>query len=256
MVEDNLNLLSLGLIISIRSKNEGSSLNLTKKTKKKEESSSAPVSAVVVTEGVDLDQKDAEDLLSSILAIQQAEEESDKRGKMISLFGEIEEEKCGEIAYALRYLANKFESSNKNEGDSKGSVELIISTHGGSAADMFAVYDIIRLIRDQCDVITTGVGKVMSGGVLLLASGAKGQRRVGANCRIMLHGVASGHAGQIHSLENELEEVRWTQNQYIRALAIETDMTQKYIKKLIERRVNVYLTAKEAVELGIADEIF
>ena len=31
--------------------------------------------------------------------------------------------------------------------------------------------------------------------------------------------------------------------------------TQKYIKKLMDRKINVYLDAKEAVELGIADEI-
>ena len=93
-------------------------------------------------------------------------------------------------------------------------------------------------------------------GVLLLAAGTKGKRRVGANCRIMLHGVASGHVGQINSLENELEEVRWTQEQYIKALAEETDMTPKYIKKLIEKGINVYLNAKEAVELGIADKTF
>tara|TARA_B100002051_G_C16552254_1_gene543205 strand:- start:617 stop:835 length:219 start_codon:yes stop_codon:yes gene_type:complete len=72
----------------------------------------------------------------------------------------------------------------------------------------------------------------------------------------MLHGVASGHAGQIFNLENELDEVKWTQEQYIAALAKETDMTKAYIKKLIGRKVNVYLTAKEAVELGIADEVF
>ena len=122
---------------------------------------------------------------------------------------------------------------------------------------MFAVYDTIRLIReDDCEITTTGIGKIMSAGVLLLAAGTRGKRRIGANCRVMLHGVASGHVGQIYSLENELEEVRWTQDQYIKSLAAETDMTQKYIKKLIERKVNVYLTAKEAVELGIADEVF
>ena len=198
------------------------------------------------------DQKDAEELMNSILALQlesESAEEPSKVNRMISLFGQIEEEKCGEIAFALRYLA-------KNDAENPEPIELIVSTHGGGAADMFAVYDTMRLIRDDCDIITTGIGKVMSAGVLLLASGSKGKRRVGANCRIMLHGVASGHVGQIYSLENELEEVRWTQDQYIKALAQETDMTQRYIKKLIERKVNVYLTADEAVELGIADEVF
>ena len=32
-------------------------------------------------------------------------------------------------------------------------------------------------------------------------------------------------------------------------------MTKRYIKKLIDRKVSVYLDAKEVVELGIADEI-
>ena len=32
--------------------------------------------------------------------------------------------------------------------------------------------------------------------------------------------------------------------------------TQKHLKKLLSRKVNVYLTAEEAVDLGIVDEIF
>jgi ATP-dependent protease ClpP protease subunit len=32
-------------------------------------------------------------------------------------------------------------------------------------------------------------------------------------------------------------------------------MSEKYLKKLLSRKVNVYLNAEEAVELGIADEI-
>ena len=43
---------------------------------------------------------------------------------------------------------------------------------------------------------------------------------------------------------------------YISALAEETTMTEKYIKKLMDRKTNVYLDAEEAVKLGIADIIF
>ena len=42
---------------------------------------------------------------------------------------------------------------------------------------------------------------------------------------------------------------------YIKALSEESDMTHKHIKKLMDRKINVYFDAKEAVELGIADEI-
>ena len=71
----------------------------------------------------------------------------------------------------------------------------------------------------------------------------------------MIHGVISGQHGHISDLENEMEEAKWTQGQYIKALAKETNMAQKYIKKLIDKKMNVYLTAQEAVDLGIADII-
>jgi ATP-dependent Clp protease protease subunit len=138
----------------------------------------------------------------------------------------------------------------------KDAFELIVSTNGGSALEMFSIYDTIRMIKEKAPVCTVGLGKVMSAGVLVLACGTKGRRKIGKNCRVMIHGVASGYAGSIHSLENELEEVQWIQQQYIRILAAETDMTQKYIKNLISRKVNVYLTAEQAVEYGIADEVF
>ena len=52
-----------------------------------------------------------------------------------------------------------------------------------------------------------------------------------------------------------MEEVRWVQDQYSKALCEETDLTPKMLKKLLSRNVNVYLTAREAVEYGIADII-
>ena len=205
----------------------------------------------------------AESMLASLL-MDAAETDDKPKNQLITMYGEVEEEKIGEVAYALRVLSSlnvqkKEEHENKEkEGEYKpDSVELILSTHGGSAADMFSLYDTIRWCRSEGPPIaTTGIGKIMSAGVLLMAAGSKGKRKIGENCRVMLHGVASGHVGQIHNLENELDEAKWTQDRYIKALVKETNMTAAYIKKLFDRRQNVYLTAEEAVELGIADEVF
>ena len=120
---------------------------------------------------------------------------------------------------------------------------------------MFSVYDTIRDMRQRCEVRTVGLGKVMSAGVLLLACGTKGHRKIGANCRVMIHGVISGQHGHLDDVENEFEEAKITQESYVSALAEETNMKKTYIKKLIGRKTNVYLNAKQAVELGIADII-
>ena len=120
---------------------------------------------------------------------------------------------------------------------------------------MFALYDIMRVTREKCDIETYGIGKVMSAGVLLLAAGTKGKRKIGKNCRVMIHSVVAGSSGSFHSLETEMSEIRHTQVAYIKALSEETNMTYNHLKKMIDKKVNVYLSAEQAVELGIADII-
>lgn len=174
--------------------------------------------------------------------------------RSIGLFGEINEEKLGEIIGGLIVLRESG-FTIESAGAQNRPIEFLISTPGGDANDMFAIYDSMRLIRDKCPIHTTAIGKVMSAGVLLLAAGTKGERRIAKNCRTMIHGVTGGHIGTIHNLENEMDEIRWLQERYIDALVTETDMTKRFLKKLIGRKVNVYLTAEEAVEYGIADEV-
>ena len=48
----------------------------------------------------------------------------------------------------------------------------------------------------------------MSAGVLLLAAGTKGKRKIGKHCRIMMHSVIGGHVGPMHQLDNEMKEIK------------------------------------------------
>tara|TARA_B100000131_G_scaffold305036_1_gene330623 strand:+ start:1143 stop:1778 length:636 start_codon:yes stop_codon:yes gene_type:complete len=175
--------------------------------------------------------------------------------RSIGLCGDVDEEKTAEIIGGFMALRQSGLTLVNPDSLSTEPIEFIVSTSGGSAHDMFAIYDTMRLIKSTSEIHTVGLGKVMSAGVLLLAAGTKGCRTIGKNCRVMLHGVTGGHIGSIHNLENEMDEIRWLQERYIAALVEETDMTKRLLKKLIERKVNVYLTAEEAVEYGIADEI-
>jgi len=175
--------------------------------------------------------------------------------RKIGLYGPIDEESCSSVVYLLLSLAEKGKKVDETGVETVEPIELFLSTAGGAASDMFAVYDVMRHLKEKVPIETFGIGRVMSAGVLLLAAGTKGGRRIGKHCRVMLHSVASGYTGELYSLENELEEVQHTQNQYIKALAAETDMTEKYIKKILDKKINVYFTAEEAVELGIVDEV-
>jgi ATP-dependent Clp protease protease subunit len=172
--------------------------------------------------------------------------------RIVGLFADVHEEKIAEIIHNVLFF-NEMNLESKPE-DRKG-VKFYLSTYGGNADDMFAMYDVIRNVRGTTEIQTIGLGKVMSAGVLLLASGTKGKRQVGKNCRIMIHSVMGGNHGSLHNMMNELEAIEQLQDMYCDALISETKLTRVKLKKMLERKVNVYLSAEEAVELGIADEI-
>lgn len=205
-----------------------------------------------------------EEIMAGLMTPPSAPEAEEPRIRTIGIIGDIDEEKTSDTIYGMLVLneiskrevlvnPDKPELGTKIEREP---IELLISTYGGSASEMFGIYDTMRKLKEGCTISTVGVGKVMSAGVLLLAAGTKGSRKIGENCRVMIHDIKGGSIGDVADLENEFNEVKWTQDTYIKLLARETDMTKNYIKNLIKKKVNVYLSAEQAVDLGIADEVF
>lgn len=181
--------------------------------------------------------------------------------RILGLYGEVEENRAASVISMLLEMMETSEVQIKEDPDSEElktinlPIEFLISTPGGSADDMFSIYDIMRVVRDKCPLSTYGLGKVMSAGVLLLAAGTKGERRIGKNCRVMIHSVIAGSAGSFHNLQNEMSEIKHMQSAYIKALSEETNMTESKLKRMLNKKINIYLSAEEAVELGIADII-
>ena len=161
--------------------------------------------------------------------------------RTIGLFGDLDEEKVEDVCSGLLYLQHTSKVAMPGEEEPKVKpITFYVSTWGGDALGMFGIYDLMRMVREDCPIQTAGT---------------KGERRIGKHCRVMMHAVRGGHVGSIHSLENEMEETRWIQRQHIRALCEETDLTERQLKKMLNKNLDVYLTAEEAVNYGIADII-
>ena len=210
---------------------------LGKKDKKKQE---APEEEVV-----EETEQGVTELLEAIAGKNVPEQRS------IMFVGEVNEEKSADLISALLVL-----SQDKAEGQERADdIKLYISTYGGSAHEMFGIYDVMNFCKQFCDIETIGIGKVMSAGTLLLSAGTKGKRKLGKHCQVMIHSVNGGSIGELHSLENEMEQMKNLQDTYIQCLSSETSMTKRQIQTLINRKVNVYLQAEEAIGKGLADEV-
>jgi ATP-dependent Clp protease protease subunit len=216
-----------------------------KKKKKKEENASQEDKQIVIINNIQPPSQDLE-------------------LRTINLYGDITEQKGADVVAALLYLENSSlaptlvdpSDPQSSEVMVARSISMMVSTHGGVASDMFSILDVMDMVKERtCDIETFGIGKVMSAGVPILAAGTKGRRKVGRNCRIMLHNVLAGTGGTIFSMENELEEIKWVQERYIETLASYTKLTPSRIKKLLKTQKDVYISAEEAIKMGIADEI-
>ncbi len=132
-------------------------------------------------------------------------------------------------------------------------IRVIVNTYGGHVVEMFALYDTFKLCR--APIITIGVGKIMSAGVLLLSAGEKGERRIGRNAIVMIHEVWSVLWGSLYNLESEVKEVRRLQDQMLACLCKETGQKASTLKKIFGEHKDEYLLPNQAKKLGIVDKV-
>ena len=227
-------------------------------TQPEEEQAEAPPEEEESEERQTMSLEDLAEMLAAAAKEEEDNEPSLENMRSIGLYGDVEEERVSEVIAGLLTLHHMGKPKVSEEGEvtEEGKpIDMYVSTYGGSADDMAALVDIMNMVKKDCPIRTIGLGKVMSAGVLILASGTKGERMLGKNCRVMIHSVIAGNAGSLHNLENELAEVKKMQEVYLDSLVEVTNLTKKQLKSFMRRKTNVYLTAEEAIKYGIADKI-
>jgi ATP-dependent Clp protease protease subunit len=132
---------------------------------------------------------------------------------------------------------------------------LILSTYGGAIDEMFGLYDVMKYVK--CPIITVGIGKVMSAGVLLLAAGVKGKRMIGRSTSVMIHPISSGMFGKIFDIINDADELKYKQQLMVDLLLKETQgkFKREELISIMNVQKDHYIHAEDAVRLGLADQI-
>lgn len=130
-------------------------------------------------------------------------------------------------------------------------IQLYINSPGGSFTALTAIYDTMQYIRPEIQTIC--MGQAASAAAVLLAAGTKGKRMALPNARILIHQPYSEAGGQASDLEIAAREVLRMRRLLEQLLAKHTGRSEEQIRQDIER--DKILTAEEAVEYGIIDEV-
>ena len=162
--------------------------------------------------------------------------------RIIFLTGEINDSVADAVVAQLIYLEGK---------DPNKDICLYINSPGGSVTAGLAIYDTMNYIK--CDVSTICIGLAASMGAFLLSSGAKGKRYALPNSEIMIHQPLGGAQGQASDIKIQAEHILRTKHRLNSILALNSGKPIEQLEKDTDR--DNYLSAKEAKEYGLIDEI-
>ncbi|MGH2493837.1 MAG: ATP-dependent Clp protease proteolytic subunit [Ktedonobacteraceae bacterium] len=166
------------------------------------------------------------------------------RERIIMISTPVEESMASLVVAQLLFLAAE---STERE------IQLYISSPGGSVQAGLAIYDTMRHL--PCPIVTTCVGYAASFGTILLMAGDHGLRRSLPHARIHIHQplIQGGLGGQATDIDIHAREILHTRDVLNEIIHEHTGQSMERIKHDTER--DYYMSAEEAVEYGIIDEV-
>lgn len=164
------------------------------------------------------------------------------KDRIILLTGEVTDQMASLIVAQLLYLESE---------DPDKDINMYIMSPGGSVSAGMAIYDTMKFLK--CDVSTVCMGMAASMGSFLLAGGTKGKRYSLPNAEIMIHQPLGGARGQASDIQIQANQIIKIKERMNRMLSEFTGQPIEKVEVDIDR--DNYLTAEEAKEYGLIDEI-
>lgn len=162
--------------------------------------------------------------------------------RIVFLDGVITDGAANLIVMKLLFL----QSENRHQD-----IHLYVNSPGGSVTATMAIYDTMQFL--ECDVATYCVGLAASGGAVLVAGGTTKKRYCLPHSKMMIHQPYGEVGGQVSDIEIQAKDILRTREILNEILAKHTGQPVEVIARDTDR--DRFLTAGEAVEYGLVDEI-
>lgn len=130
-------------------------------------------------------------------------------------------------------------------------IVLHISSYGGSVPDGFGLISVMNKSTTPVDTVVEGYAMSMA---LVIASQGR-HRRCHSLSTYMLHQMVVEFEGKMKDMSEDMEENERVENLLFDILMKRTKITNKQISKNKKSKKDWYITPKEALKLGIVDEI-
>ena len=128
-----------------------------------------------------------------------------------------------------------------------------IHTGGGSVFDGYRLFNSMQELRNRGVSVTARINTLAAsmGSVIAMAAD---KVEIAANGRMMIHEASTAMAGDAEKMRQTANLLEGISDEIAAIYAMKTGKTQKEMRDLMKSET--WMTAKQAVEMGFADEIF
>lgn len=130
-------------------------------------------------------------------------------------------------------------------------IEIYIDSYGGAVYQILGLIGIIEHSKTPVHTICTGAA--MSCGFMLLIYGHK--RFSYKHGTPLYHQISTGFVGKVQDMEENFAQVKKLQDKFEEMTMEKTKITKKKLDKIRKKKVDWFMTADEALELGVVDEV-
>ena len=172
----------------------------------------------------------------------------DKLSRVITL-GNIDNENACNV---IDFIYDINDEDGNREADKRKPIQLILNSQGGNVYDGIGIIDAIETSITPIHIYVHGQAQSMAFAIAT----AGHYRFAGKRTTFMYHEVSWEMAQEkLRSHEQEVEESKRLWKVYDDIILTNTKIQHKQLKQIHRERREWYMTAEEALELGVIDEI-
>ena len=165
----------------------------------------------------------------------------------------IDNESIGKLCFDILTILEKDDEEEKEKKNfTRKPIKLFINSGGGEVHDMWALIDI--LLHSKTPIYTYVTGYAMSAAFKIFLSGSK--RFVSKHSTLLYHQVRLIRCGTYQHIVDHRPEVDRIQNEIEQYVLERTNVTEEKLKEIREKQIDWFIHCDEALEYGIATNIF
>ena len=168
------------------------------------------------------------------------------QNRVIIANGDVNEELEKHVITAIMDYNRKDENIEVREP-----ITFMINSSGGLVSSAISICNTI--FKSKTPVMTVNTGLSASAATLILVSGQK--RFAYEHSFVMLHSMEAGSWGVVDNITSRAEYLKRLEDELTDIYRKRTKLPKQIYKDIMERHLEVYLSAKEALKYGLIDEI-